>query len=147
MMCLMKRRTILFGAGGLAAMLGTAWFAWKSSSTRAPAANRAIGAQPASNAAVKADPAAFYEAPTERSYQTSLRDWKKAYIQETALQQPQPLQPKYGPSSEKEKPKRSHGTSSAFSMVTEWQRISSCRSSSRTPTFIDYILNQMSAQQ
>lgn len=62
MMCLMKRRTILFGAGGLAAMLGVAWFAWKSSSTRAPAANRAIGAQSANNAAVKADPAAFYEA-------------------------------------------------------------------------------------
>jgi len=62
MICLMKRRTILFGAGGLVAMLGTAWFAWKSSSARAPAANRAIGVQPAVNAPAKADPAAFYDA-------------------------------------------------------------------------------------
>ncbi len=62
MICLMKRRTILFGAGGLVAMLGTAWFAWKSSSARAPAANRAIGSQSGVNASAKADPAAFYEA-------------------------------------------------------------------------------------
>ena len=62
MICLMKRRTILFGAGGLVAMLGTAWFAWKSSSARAPAANRAIGSQSGVNASAKVDPAAFYEA-------------------------------------------------------------------------------------
>ena len=58
----MKRRTILFGAGGLAAMLGTAWFAWKSSSSRAPAANRAIGVQVPSDSSAKADPGAFYGA-------------------------------------------------------------------------------------
>ena len=62
MMWLMKRRTILFGAGGLAAMLGITWFAWKSSSSGAPAANRAIGVQAPSDSSAKADPGAFYGA-------------------------------------------------------------------------------------
>ena len=43
-------------------MFGTALFAWKSSSSRAPAANRAIGAQSSGEAPAKPDSAAFYEA-------------------------------------------------------------------------------------
>ena len=73
----MKRRTILFGAGGLAAMLGTAWFAWKSSSSRAPAANRAIGVQVPSDSSAKADLGAFYGAslPDLEGRSVALREY------------------------------------------------------------------------
>ena len=73
----MKRRTILFGAGGLAAMLGTAWFAWKSSSSRAPAANRAIGVQVPSDSSAKVDLGAFYGAslPDLEGRSVALREY------------------------------------------------------------------------
>jgi thiol-disulfide isomerase/thioredoxin len=77
MMSFMKRRTILFGAAGLLAMFGTALFAWKSSSSRAPAANRAIGAQSSGEAPAKPDSAAFYEAslPDLDGRTIALRDY------------------------------------------------------------------------
>jgi len=40
----MKRRTVLLGVGGLAAMTAAGWAAWRASSRSAPAANRAVGA-------------------------------------------------------------------------------------------------------
>ena len=48
MMRSMKRRTVLFGVGGLAAMLSAGWFAWRESSRKAPMANRtaALGTAP-----------------------------------------------------------------------------------------------------
>ncbi len=39
----MKRRTVLLGVGGLAAMTAAGWAAWRASSRSAPAANRAVG--------------------------------------------------------------------------------------------------------
>ena len=39
----MKRRTVLLGLGGLAAMAVSGWAAWRASSRSAPAANRAVG--------------------------------------------------------------------------------------------------------
>jgi thiol-disulfide isomerase/thioredoxin len=61
MMQAMKRRTVLLGVGGLAAMAVSGWAAWRASSRSAPAANRAVG--PSSELArVGANPLALYGA-------------------------------------------------------------------------------------
>jgi len=61
MMQAMKRRTILLGAGGLAAMAATGWAAWRASSRSAPAANRAVGVS-GEPARANANPLALYDA-------------------------------------------------------------------------------------
>jgi thiol-disulfide isomerase/thioredoxin len=58
----MKRRTIIFGAAGLAAIAATAWMAWQSTSRRAPAANRAAGLPGSAPPKVEPNPRALYEA-------------------------------------------------------------------------------------
>jgi len=58
----MKRRTIIFGGTGLVAIATTAWFAWQSTSRRAPAANRAVGLPGAAPRKVEPNPHALYEA-------------------------------------------------------------------------------------
>jgi thiol-disulfide isomerase/thioredoxin len=57
----MKRRTVLVGVGGLAAIAVSGWAAWRASSSSAPAANRAVGAS-AEPARVSANPLALYNA-------------------------------------------------------------------------------------
>ena len=57
----MKRRTVLLGVGGLAAMAVSGWAAWRSSSRSAPAANRAVGSS-AETARLGANPLALYDA-------------------------------------------------------------------------------------
>jgi len=57
----MKRRTVLLGVGGLAAMAVSGWAAWRSSSRSAPAANRAVGSS-AEPARLGANPLALYDA-------------------------------------------------------------------------------------
>ena len=61
MMQAMKRRTVLLGVGGLAAMAVSGWAAWRASSRSAPAANRAVGAS-TELARVSANPLALYGA-------------------------------------------------------------------------------------
>ena len=61
MMHAMKRRTVLLGVGGLAAIAVSGWAAWRASSRAAPAANRAVGAS-AEPARVGANPLALYNA-------------------------------------------------------------------------------------
>lgn len=58
----MKRRTLIFGGVGLVAITTTAWFAWQSTSRRAPAANRAVGLPGAMPQKVEPNPRALYEA-------------------------------------------------------------------------------------
>lgn len=58
----MKRRTLIFGGAGLVAIATTAWFAWQSTSRRAPAANRAVGLPGAMAQKAEPDPRALYEA-------------------------------------------------------------------------------------
>ena len=58
----MKRRTLLLGATGLGAMGLAGWFAWQSSSRRAPAANRAVTQVPAAARPKDPDPQAFFSA-------------------------------------------------------------------------------------
>jgi thiol-disulfide isomerase/thioredoxin len=60
-MPVMKRRTVLLGVGGLAAIAVSGWAAWRASSRSAPAANRAVGAA-AEPARVSANPLALYNA-------------------------------------------------------------------------------------
>ena len=62
MMAVMKRRTILLGAAGLAAIAATGWGAWRVSSRSAPAANRAVGAQGAEASRPPPNPAALFDA-------------------------------------------------------------------------------------
>ena len=57
----MKRRTVLLGVGGLAAMAASGWAAWRASSRSAPAANRAVGSSP-EPARPSANPLALYGA-------------------------------------------------------------------------------------
>ena len=57
----MKRRTVLLGVGGLAAMAVSGWAAWRSSSRSAPAANRAVVSS-AEPARLSANPLALYGA-------------------------------------------------------------------------------------
>ena len=57
----MKRRTVLLGVGGLAAMAVSGWAAWRASSRSAPAANRAVGSS-TELARVSANPLALYGA-------------------------------------------------------------------------------------
>jgi thiol-disulfide isomerase/thioredoxin len=57
----MKRRTVLVGVGGLAAIAVSGWAAWRASSSSAPAANRAVGAS-VEPARVSANPLALYNA-------------------------------------------------------------------------------------
>lgn len=58
----MKRRTLIFGGAGLMAIATTAWFAWQSTSRRAPAANRAVGLPGAMPQKTEPNPRALYEA-------------------------------------------------------------------------------------
>ena len=58
----MKRRTLIFGGAGLVAIATTAWFAWQSTSRRAPAANRAVGLPGAMPQKAEPNPRALYEA-------------------------------------------------------------------------------------
>lgn len=58
----MKRRTLIFGGAGLVAIATTAWFAWQSTSRRAPAANRAVGLPGAMPQKTEPNPRALYEA-------------------------------------------------------------------------------------
>jgi len=58
----MKRRTIVFGGAGLVAIATTAWFAWQSTSRRAPSANRAVGPLGHAPSARTPNPQALYEA-------------------------------------------------------------------------------------
>ena len=58
----MKRRTIIFGGAGLAAIAITAWLAWQSTSRRAPAANRAVGIPGSAPRKLEPNPRALYEA-------------------------------------------------------------------------------------
>ena len=58
----MKRRTIIFGGAGLAAIGTTAWLAWQSTSRRAPAANRAVGMPGSAPRKLEPNPRALYEA-------------------------------------------------------------------------------------
>jgi thiol-disulfide isomerase/thioredoxin len=60
MMQAMKRRTVLIGAGGVAAMAASGWAAWQFSARSAPAANRAMVASEPGRAS--ANPLALYEA-------------------------------------------------------------------------------------
>jgi thiol-disulfide isomerase/thioredoxin len=62
MMEAMKRRTIIFGGAGLAAIATTAWLAWQSTSRRAPAANRAVGMPGSAPRKLEPNPRALYEA-------------------------------------------------------------------------------------
>lgn len=62
MIDIMKRRTLIFGGAGLVAIATTAWFAWQSTSRRAPAANRAVGLPGAMAQKAEPDPRALYEA-------------------------------------------------------------------------------------
>jgi thiol-disulfide isomerase/thioredoxin len=62
MMETMKRRTIIFGGAGLAAIATTAWLAWQSTSRRAPAANRAVGMPGSAPRKLEPNPRALYEA-------------------------------------------------------------------------------------
>ena len=57
----MKRRTVLLGLGGLAAMAVSGWAAWRASSRSAPAANRAVGLS-AEPVRVQPNPLALYDA-------------------------------------------------------------------------------------
>ena len=57
----MKRRTVLLGVGGLAAIAVSGWAAWRASSRSAPAANRAVGPS-AELARASANPLALYGA-------------------------------------------------------------------------------------
>ena len=57
----MKRRTLLIGAGGLAAMLSVGWLGWRESARRAPQANRAA-ATAAPTTRPEPRPQAFFEA-------------------------------------------------------------------------------------
>jgi len=52
---------MIFGGAGLLAIASTAWFAWQSTSRRAPAANRAVGL-PGSAPKVEPNPRALYAA-------------------------------------------------------------------------------------
>lgn len=58
----MKRRTVIFGGAGLVAIAATAWFAWQSTSRRAPAANRAVGLPGSAPRSVEPNPRVLYEA-------------------------------------------------------------------------------------
>lgn len=58
----MKRRTVIFGGVGLAAIATTAWWAWQSTSRRAPAANRAVGMPGGAPRKAEPNPRALYEA-------------------------------------------------------------------------------------
>lgn len=58
----MKRRTLIFGGAGLVAIATTAWFAWQSTSRRAPAANRAVSLPGAMSQKAEPNPRALYEA-------------------------------------------------------------------------------------
>ncbi len=58
----MKRRTIIFGGAGLAAIGTTAWLAWQSTSRRAPAANRAVGMPGSALRKAEPNPRTLYEA-------------------------------------------------------------------------------------
>ena len=58
----MKRRTLIFGGAGLAAIATTAWLAWQSTSRRAPAANRAVSLPSAMLHKVEPNPRVLYEA-------------------------------------------------------------------------------------
>ena len=58
----MKRRTVIFGGAGLVAIATTAWFAWQSSSRRAPAANRAVGLPGTMPQKIEPNPRVLYEA-------------------------------------------------------------------------------------
>lgn len=58
----MKRRTIIFGGAGLAAIATTAWLAWQSTSRRAPAANRAVGMPGSAPRKLEPNSRALYEA-------------------------------------------------------------------------------------
>jgi thiol-disulfide isomerase/thioredoxin len=58
----MKRRTLIFGGAGLVAIATTAWFAWQSTSQRAPAANRAVSLPGAMPQKAEPNPRALYEA-------------------------------------------------------------------------------------
>ena len=62
MMRNMKRRTVIFGGAGLVAIATTAWFAWQSTSTRAPAANRAVALSGSASPKATANPGALYAA-------------------------------------------------------------------------------------
>jgi thiol-disulfide isomerase/thioredoxin len=62
MMEAMKRRTIIFGGAGLAAIATTAWLAWQSTSRRAPAANRAVGMPGSAPRKLEPNSRALYEA-------------------------------------------------------------------------------------
>lgn len=62
MMWIMKRRTIIFGGAGLVAIATTAWFAFQSTSRRAPAANRAVSLPSAGARKAEPNPRALYEA-------------------------------------------------------------------------------------
>ena len=61
-MQVMKRRMVLLGLGGLAAIAATGWGAWRVSSRSAPSANRAVGALSAESARGNPNPLALYEA-------------------------------------------------------------------------------------
>ncbi len=60
MMVIMKKRTLILGAGGLGAMAATGWFAWRESSRKAPAANRAASVPTTAKPVL--NPAALLEA-------------------------------------------------------------------------------------
>ena len=57
----MKRRTVLLGLGGLAAMAVSGWAAWRASSRSAPAANRSVGVS-AESVRAQPNPRALYDA-------------------------------------------------------------------------------------
>lgn len=61
MMHAMKRRTVLLGLGGLAAMAVSGWAAWRASSRSAPAANRSVGVS-AESVRAQPNPRALYDA-------------------------------------------------------------------------------------
>lgn len=60
MMHAMKRRTVLLGSGGLAAMAVSGWAAWRASSRSAPAANRSVGVS-AESVRAQPNPRALYD--------------------------------------------------------------------------------------
>lgn len=70
----MKRRTVIVGAGGLAAMGVAGWLGWRESSRRAPQANRAVRqAEPA-----QPDPGALFAAslPDLQGVETPVSRWR-----------------------------------------------------------------------
>jgi thiol-disulfide isomerase/thioredoxin len=70
----MKRRTLIIGGAGLAAMAGVGYFGWQQSARRAPQANRAIREPKV----VKSDIDAFFQAslPDEQGVTQSMSQWR-----------------------------------------------------------------------